>query len=307
MARRFAVLAVLAVACSSQRDAPRAAEVTSLPAGVAARVADDDIAADLVRAVAQRQGVSLDAARERLVADALFAAHARGALRGSGFVESAERSALARAVLEEIRREAEQAGPPSDAEVEEVTQLRWMDFARPVLVRTTHVVVLDDAPQKSEATRRVAERLREALVGVADGAAFEAKLKGIDAEGLKTKVEHLPPVAPDGRLADPKQPPGAEVMSLEAEFAKAAHAVAEVPGLSPVVETRYGLHVILAEERIPEKTVPLEERRVVLAKEIVDRRARKRHQQILEDVNRTAPVMLDRSTNDLLARVQVVK
>lgn len=303
--RRLVLFGAIALACTAERDATRRAEVATLPDGVATRVGDDDISAELVARVAAAQSVSPAEARERLVSDALFAAHARRVLAGTGQIESAERSALARAVLEEIRHEAEAAGPPSDAEVEEVTALRWLDFARPALVRTVHAVVLDDAPKKSEETRRVAERIHEAVSGVTDAETFEAKVKAVDAEGLKTKVEHLPPVALDGRSGDPKQPPTAEVARFEVDFTRGAHAIREVPGTSGVVETRYGLHVILALERLPEKTVPLEERRLVMRREIIDRRARKRHQSILEAVNKATPVMLDRGANELLTRVRI--
>lgn len=303
--RSLAVFGAIALACATERDAPRGAEITTLPEGIVARVGDDDIPAELVARVAAEQGISPAEARERVVSDALFAAHARRVLAGTGQVESAERSALARVVLEEIRRDAEADGPPSDAEVEEVTAFRWLDFARPALVRTVHAVVLDDAEKKSEKTRRVAERIRDAVSGVTDAEAFEAKVKALDAEGLKTKVEHLPPVALDGRSGDPKQPPSAEVSRFEVDYARGAHAIAEVPGTSGVVETRYGLHVILALERLPEKTVPLEERRVVMTREIIDRRARKRHKAILEAVNKATPVMLDRGVSELLGRVRV--
>jgi len=307
MWRRCFMVGVLLLACSSGQDAPRAAEITTLPEGVIARVGDDEIRAELVTQIASAQGVSLREARERAISDALFAAHARKVLSGTGWVESAERSALARAVLEEIRREADAAGPPSDAEVEELTLLRWLDFARPPLVRTTHVVVQDDAAQKSEKSRRVAERLREALAGIVDGKAFEEKAKSVDVEGANIKVEHLPPVALDGRIGDPNAQPGSEVARFEVSYAKAAHAISEVPGSSGVIETSFGLHVILALERLPEKTVPIEERRQLMAREILDRRARKRHHALLEATNRAVPVMLDRGTNDLLARVQVGK
>lgn len=303
--RRLVWTFALALACASGEDPGRKAEHTALPDGVAARVGDEDIATSLVLEVARAQGTDLVQARERLVSDALFAAHARASLAGSGHVESAERSALGRALAEAIAKEAEGAGPPTDAEVEEVTALRWLDFARPPLVRTKHVVVLDDAPQKSEKARRVAKRIREALEGTKDPAEMEAKVKAVDAEGLSTKVEELPPVAPDGRIGDPKQRAGSENARFDPAFARGAHAITEVPGLSEVVESPFGLHVIWALERIPEKHVPLEERRSAMAKEILDRRAKKRHQAILEQVNKSTPVMLDRGANELLARVHI--
>lgn len=300
-------LAVSIIGCGSETHAPKPAEVGALPAGIAARVADEDIATELVASVAVAQGISPAAARERLVSGALFAVHARTVLAGTGFAAAAERSAVARALSEQIRSEAQAKGPPTDAEVDEVTELRWLDFARPAMVRTSHVVVLDDAPTKAAKTRQVAERMREAAVGISDPDEFEKKTKAVDREGLEIKVEHLPPVAADGRIGDPRQPPGAEVQRFEVAYAQAANAVAEVPGLTGLVETSYGIHVILVLERVPEKRVPLEDRRLIMTREIVDRRARKQHQSILETVNKSTPVMIDRGANELLGLVQVGK
>ena len=302
---RLVLIGALALACGTKRDAPAPAQTTQLPEGVAAQVGSDEIPTQLVRDVARAQGIDLPQARARLISDALFAAHARGTLSGTGLIESAERSALARALLEEIAREVRGQGPPTDAEVEEVTALRWLDVARPVLVRTTHAVVIEEAPQKSAKARRVAERIRAAVADSTVAADFEAKAKAVDAEGLSVKVEHLEPVAADGRIGDPKAPPGAEPRRLEQAYSQGAHAVERVPGVSPLVESRYGFHVILAVERIPEKMVPLEDRRLMMEREIFDRRARAQHQRLLESVNKGAPVLLDRGVNDLLARVQV--
>ncbi|MCC6901549.1 MAG: hypothetical protein IT377_21435 [Polyangiaceae bacterium] len=304
---RLALLGAFALACGPEQSAPPPPQVSALPEGVAARVADDDLPAELVRDVARAQGISLPQARERLISDALFAAHARQALRGTGLIESAERSVLARVMLEEIAKEAKDKGPPTDAEVEEVTALRWLDVARPALVRTTHAVVIDEAPQKSAKARRVAERILAAVAGATVPADFEAKATAVDAEGLSVKVEHLDPVAADGRIGDPKAPLGAEPRRLELSYAQGAHAVAQVPGVSPLIESRFGFHVILAVERIPDKVVPLADRRLMMEREIVDRRARVQHQRLLETVNRSAPVLLDRGVSDLLARVQVEK
>lgn len=306
-APRFALIAALVVACGSSRDAPTRPDTTTLPDGIVAQVAGDDISAEWVREVARVQGIGLREARERVVSDAVFAAHARSALRGTGMIESAERSALARVMLESIAADAKRAGPPTDDEVEEVTARRWLDFARPALVRTTHAVVIDEEPRKSAKARRVAERILAAVAASTSPEDFEVKAKAVDAEGLTVKVEQLPPVAADGRIGDPKAAPGAEPGLLEKTYSAGAHAIEPVPGVSGLVESRYGIHVIFAVERIPAKQVPLEERRIVLEREIIDRRALERHQKILEATAKSVPVLLDRGVNDLLARVQVVR
>jgi hypothetical protein len=305
--RWIPLLGLLAAACNGEAPAPKAAESADLAPGVIARVGEDDISAELAARVAVAQGISPAAARERLVQDALFAAHARATLRETGRIASAERSALARVLLEDLRKEVEAEGPPTDAEVAELTAVRWLDFDRPALVRTAHVVVLDDAETKSDKTRRVAERLRAALADAKDVAALEKAVKSVDLEGAETKVESLSPVAADGRIGDPAAPPGTDAGRLEESYARGAHAVSTTPGVSDVVATRYGLHVILALERIPEKRVPVHERRAVLAREVLDLRARKRHQAVLQAVNAAQPVQIDRSVGDSLMRVQVAR
>ncbi|MCE7889612.1 MAG: peptidylprolyl isomerase, partial [Sorangiineae bacterium PRO1] len=70
--RRLVLFGAIALACTAERDATRRAEVATLPDGVAARVGDDDISAELVARVAAAQSVSPAEARERLVSDALF-------------------------------------------------------------------------------------------------------------------------------------------------------------------------------------------------------------------------------------------
>lgn len=302
--RALAALTLLAVACGVGKDAPPA-EQTTLPPGVVARVADEDIPQELVERIARAQRIDARAARELAIADALFAVHARNVLAGTGLVESAERAALARVLLEDIRREAEALGRPTDAEVEEVTELHWIDFARPRLSRTTQAVVLDPGATKSEKARKLAETLRDSVRGETDPAAFEKKAKALATDGLTLKVENLLPVAADGRVADPKAPPGAPPARLEKEYAAAADAIPTVGAQSDIIETRHGLHVILLVDRIPEQRVSLDERRVVLEREIIDRRAKKRHLELLQSVNASTPVLLDRAANDLLSRVQV--
>src|SRR5262245_8483767 len=127
MARgQVVALTLLIVACTSSHDAGPPPESAPLPPGVAARVGNEDLSVDLIRRVSAAQGVSIEEARRRAISDALFAAHAKQTFASSGAIETAERSALARAVLERMRREVESRGPPTDAEVETVSNERWL-------------------------------------------------------------------------------------------------------------------------------------------------------------------------------------
>jgi hypothetical protein len=226
-------------------------------------------------------------------------------LAGTGTIETAERGALARALLERLRREAESRGPPSDDEIEALTAERWLELARPPLARTTHAVVLSSPPADAPKAKRIAEAIANAVRGVKDATEFEKRARAVPAEGLDVRVEHLSPVAPDGRTGDPKAPPGTPPPTpLEVDYARAAHAISEVGGQSPIVQTRYGYHVILLEERLPERSFSLADRRSMLTPEIMSRRARELGDQLLERAKQT-PIRIDRSAPDLLATVKV--
>ena len=76
---------------------------------------------------------------------------------------------------------------------------------------------------KSPRTRQRPSRSRpdrKAVNGVSDPKEFERLAKQVDAEGLEVRVEQLLPVAADGRVADPTQPPGGEPIPLDEVFAR---------------------------------------------------------------------------------------
>ncbi len=295
-----------AAGCGQGGRAP-VAQSGPLPAGVAAEVGTETVSTNLVEAIASGQGVAPKVARDRAVSDAVFAAYARDRLGGSGLVESAERSALARALLESLRREAEAKGPPTDREVEAVTSERWQELARPPLSRTIHAVVVVKTPSDDAKGRRVAERVAAAVKGVTEAKEFERLAKQVDAEGLELRVEQLLPVAADGRVADPAAQPGAEPRRFDPVFARAAAAIPEVGEQSPIVRSEFGYHVILLSERLPEIALSLEQRRSLLEREIIDRRARVLLDEIGQRVAGSAPVGIDRAADDLMARVQVAR
>jgi hypothetical protein len=301
----------LAVACcvascgQKSNNAPRRSQTAELSAGIAAMVGDEPVSTKLVADIAREQALSPEVARDKAVSDALFAAYAKQELAGSGWVESAEKSAEARALLKEIKDQAEAGGPPTDAEVEQLTKERWQELAHPALSRTTHAVVLVKSPADDAKAKRVAARLAAAVAGVSDSKEFQDRAKKVDGEGLEIRVEELRPVAADGRVADPDAPPGSEPIRDDPAFARAAAAIPAVGQQSPVVRSSFGYHVILLTERIPEQFVPLELRRKWLAREIYDRRARKALTDLTQKLSQTTRVEVDRTADDLMSRVRV--
>jgi peptidyl-prolyl cis-trans isomerase C len=298
----FALL--LLVAC--ERRGAEKAEDATLPEGVVASVSSEAIAAATVARIAGAQGIDPHAACERAISDALFAAAARQKLGSAGTLETVENAAHARVLLEELSGQARAKGPPSDAEVAELTRERWAELDRPSLARTIHAVALAKQPSDKAAARAVAARIAEAVRGAASSDEFKRRAEAVPRAGIDVRVERLAPTTADGRVFDPGNP-AASGQSFDETFAHAATSIPEVGGTSPIVETRFGYHVIRLEERLPEKRVALEERRRLLFEEIVARRAALEQRHILEAAGKAQRVEIDRMALDLTAKLRVAE
>ena len=155
------------IACSQATSVAPPLNHAQLPSGVVARVGADEISLETVQRVARAQGVALSVARERSLSDALFAAGARAAFRDRNVASVLERAAWARALLERLKQDALAQGPATDAEVAELTALRWRELDRPETARTTHAVVIVDKPADDARARELAQRTCIALANEA--------------------------------------------------------------------------------------------------------------------------------------------
>jgi hypothetical protein len=302
--RRWVPLIALLVSCG-QREAPTPAQAAQLAPGIAARVGTEEISVELVSSIARAQAVSPQVARDRAISDALFATLARERFARSGRIESAERGALARALLEELRAEAASQGPPSDGEVDELTRLRWLDLDRPPMARTRHVVIVVKSSDDKAKAKAVAERFAKQLSGIRDPAEFEKRAQSLPSDGLEAKVETLLPVADDGRVAVEGAAPGSPVQKYDSAFSRAANALSEVGDQSPVVESAFGFHIIMLLEKIPASRPSFEERRVLLTREVNQRRASQLQSKLLERLQKTVQVSVERGADSLVSEIQV--
>ncbi len=277
----------------------------SLEEGVVATVADDSIAGATVGRIASAQRLDVPAACERAIADALFAAEARHSLNDGARIRSIETGTLARSVLEQLLRDARAQGPPRDDEVELLTRERWIDLDRPSSVRTTHAIVLVNEPSEKARARALANRIADATRAATSGDEFKKLAEAVPPGDLKVRVESLSPTTADGRAFEPNDP--SKLQQFDENFARAANAIAKVGTNSGVTESRFGFHVIHLVERLPEKRVPIDERRKLLNEDIVVKRAALAEQRMIDDLRRTTPVQVDRSAVDLMSKLRVAE
>lgn len=289
--------------CGSAGESPVVSARSSLPAGAAARVGDELIARTTVEAVAQRQALSPREALTRVVADAAWALGGRAAAP-PGVASSLERAAAARALLEHLARDAEAAGPPTSAEIAELVAERWAELARPPAARVTHAVVINADPLRDAAARARAEAILSAVRDANSTEAFVAAARGVPKEGFDVRVEALPAVTADGRTFEQRDRSFVELPSkLDLDFARGAITLREPGSISPVVKSAFGYHVLRLEQRFPEHFVPAAELPALLGVEIRTRRALRLRRELLDQLRGPAQIAVQRSADELTARV----
>ncbi|HET9958083.1 MAG TPA: peptidylprolyl isomerase [Polyangiaceae bacterium] len=293
--RVLRTLLIGALLCSCKARPPVPTGNGRLASGMLARVADQSIPIEQVSRIAAAQGISERSALDRATADALFAVEARRSI-GSPSVRQAERAAAARSLLEELARHAQSQGTPTDKEIEQLTIDHWIDWDRPPAARVVHVVALLPSNGEARASREVAERVQAAVHGVRAPEVFAERARGVPHQGIELRVEELPFITPDGRGISIKEPRMA-AGQFEPAFAAAANALSTEGDQSPIVETRFGFHVLMLLERLPERRLPLEERRRIFEPEVLARRARSEKNTLVQRLGAEAQVGVARDVD----------
>lgn len=319
MKRAALLAAIVAVASSCEAPAPPPPSRPSSATldGAVARVGDAVIQREQVARIAAAQAVAPSAARDLAIHDALLAAEARSrGLDAEPDVQLTASSLLARALVQEISASAEAAGPVTDAELDEMTARHWIDLDRPEAARTVHAIVTlkKDAPADARAAaatlagaiRSAVSRLGDALAAPAgDPPAREDPVVGVVRQavnavppgGLDVRVESLPAIVADGRVVS------ANGGKLDPTFARAALQLERRGEVSPVIETQFGMHVIVLLERVPGSAVPRDERRDRVRDEVMTARAHREKEALLGGLRATAAI--HRDVDALLALVPV--
>ena len=273
---------------------------------VVAKVGESYISLEMLGKAVSAGGNTTRRALEHLIEARVLGRFAELGGLQLGRYQTVRRAVLARALLEQLEARAKQPEIPTNDEVESMTAERWIEFDRGETFRTCHAVIHADTLTQDEGDK-MAKRLAESLHPHTLCEDFLEHAKLLSIPDAKLTAEELPAVLADGRsvLVDSKGEPVEEGPRLDEAFARAVHQLRTPGDQSGVVRTRFGWHVILLAEKIPEKRLPFLERREALTVDIHRRRAREASEAVLVHCRKSVPISVDRSAIEAMSRVRV--
>jgi hypothetical protein len=276
-----------------------AASHAAIGGDVVARVGDVDLPASLVGGVASDRRITPSEALGLLIDDAVAASVARA----QGFdrvpeVQFATTMARARATVDRIKADAWRS-PPTDAEIADLSEERWLDVDAPETFAVVHAVARRPSPPDphvEQAAKAVAQAIAASEVGAVDADDFQTRARAVPHEGVELVVQPLDPFTADGRVAVP----GAGG-HIDRQFAAAAATLTTPGAMTGVVETEVGWHVIRLVEKHPARLVPKDERRKMFTEEIRARRAHDAVEAVQTRSRAREGVTMANGLDDLLA------
>lgn len=272
---------------------PTSSEQAALGGELAAKVGTDVIGVTLVAKVAAAQHITPREALRLLVDDAICANAARA--RGLDHQEPTTwllTAARGRFSADRFLAEARRAGPPTDAEIGELTKRYWREVDRPPMLRVVHALAHHSDPKKPDPeldkrARAIADDLHAAVLTARDEDDFQTKAKAVPHGDVQVTVEAFGPFAADEE-------------GVDKAFRSAAFTLGEVGDTTPVFESSFGWHVVRLVERLPEQRMSLEERRIAFTDEAYLQRAHDATAERLKALRASSQVAISPSAETLM-------
>jgi hypothetical protein len=274
--------------------------------GVVAMVGHEVVSSEVVSNVRDASSVAAARALEEVIHSRLLGRWAREGGLAAGRRHQIARALLARSLLERVEGKVREP-PIEDEEIERATKLRWYEFDRPEARRTVHVLVKLEKGTREDAAMDLARQVANAVKGRRQASQFLEIARSIPAGSLKIVAESLPHALADGRVLalDSNGKPAGEGGTFDADFARAAFQLKEPGDQSGIVRTAFGFHVVFFESRLEGHVVPLEERRKLLAADVLKQRAQLRIDEMLGAGRKIAAPSVERSALELTSRVRI--
>jgi len=244
------------------------------PEETAKVVLDQLISAELLAQEAQKKGVAVteaevDASMKQTKAAFASEADYLATLKENGFTEADIRADARRQIA--IKRLFEKDLLPNVPAIDEATARGFYDtnpfqFTEPEESRVAHILVIVDADADAKKLEKARQKIGQAVADLKEGKDFAGLARSVsEDDGSREKGGDV------GWVVRGEWP---------AEFVTAANALQKKGELSPVVKTRFGLHVLKLLEKHPAKRLPYDEK---LKKEIVAFLDRKRQEDMALD------------------------